>query len=40
MLGYPKWIDEMAADEHFIVKKFDIIKDNMRTLRRPKVPIT
>ena len=29
MLGYPKWIDEMAADEHFIVKKFDIIRDRI-----------
>ena len=32
MLGYPKWIDEMAADEHFIVKKFDIIKDNIEDI--------
>lgn len=32
MLGYPKWIDEMAADEHFIVKKFDIIKDKIEEI--------
>ncbi len=29
MLGYPKWIDEMAADSRFVVKKFDIIKDKI-----------
>jgi len=29
MLGYPKWIDEMALDERFVVKKFDIIKDDI-----------
>lgn len=32
MLGYPKWIDEMAADEHFVVKKFDIIKDDVASI--------
>ena len=36
MLGYPKWIDEMAADEHFIVKKFDIIKDNIEDIAEAK----
>ncbi|WP_271811959.1 NAD-dependent epimerase/dehydratase family protein [Clostridium beijerinckii] len=29
MLGYPKWIDEIAKDEKFDVKKFDIIKDKI-----------
>lgn len=36
MLGYPKWIDEMAADEHFVVKKFDIIKDRIETIEEAK----
>lgn len=29
MLGYPGWLDEMAADEHFEIVKFDIIKDEI-----------
>lgn len=32
MLGYPKWIDEMAADPKFVVKKFDIIKDGIESI--------
>jgi UDP-glucuronate decarboxylase len=36
MLGYPKWIDEMAADAHFIVKKFDIIKDSISDIEEAK----
>lgn len=32
MLGYPKWIDEMAEDSHFVVKKFDIIKDKIESI--------
>lgn len=32
MLGYPKWIDEMATDEHFIVKRFDIIKNRIEEI--------
>ena len=29
MLGYPTWMDEIAADERFRVVKFDIIKDSV-----------
>ena len=29
MLGYPKWLDVIAEDERFIVKKFDIISDDV-----------
>lgn len=30
MLGRPKWLDKIAADERFMVKKFDIIKDQIQ----------
>lgn len=33
MLGYPKWIDEVAADERFIVKKFNIIEDDISDIK-------
>lgn len=33
MLGYPKWIDSIATDKRFVVKKFDIIKDNISDIR-------
>ena len=36
MLGYPKWIDEMNADERFVVKKFDIIKDQIDSIDEAK----
>lgn len=29
MLGYPKWLDGIREDEHFVVKKFDIIRDKI-----------
>lgn len=29
MLGYPKWLDKIAKDKCFTVKKFDIIKDQI-----------
>ena len=29
MLGYPKWLDAIAKDERFEVRKFDIIKDHI-----------
>jgi len=32
MLGYPKWLDEIAQDERFVVKKFDIIKDDIASI--------
>lgn len=32
MLGYPKWIDEMEEDEHFVIKKFDIISDEISSI--------
>ena len=36
MLGYPKWIDEMAEDERFVIKKFDIIKDEIESIEEAK----
>lgn len=36
MLGYPKWIDEMSDDPHFIIKKFDIIKDDIAGIEEAK----
>lgn len=36
MLGYPKWIDEMAKDERFIVKKYDVIKDKIDSITEAK----
>lgn len=30
MLGRPKWLDKIATDERFMVKKFDIIKDQIQ----------
>lgn len=32
MLGYPKWIDEVTADSRFVVKKFDVIKDDIASI--------
>lgn len=32
MLGYPHWLDEIAEDERFLVRKFDIIKDNIASV--------
>ena len=29
MLGYPGWIQEMKTDDRFIIKKFDIITDDI-----------
>lgn len=29
MLGFPKWLDEIARDERFVVKKFDVIRDDI-----------
>lgn len=31
MLGYPKWLDEIAQDDHFVIEKFDIITDKIET---------
>ncbi len=36
MLGYPKWLNEIAEDERFIVKKFDIIKDKIEDISEAK----
>ena len=32
MLGYPGWIQEMNADDRFIIKKFNIITDDIALL--------
>ncbi len=32
MLGYPGWIQEMKADDRFIIKKFDIITDDIASI--------
>ena len=32
MLGYPGWIQEMNADDRFIIKKFDIITDDIASI--------
>ncbi len=32
MLGKPKWMDQFTEDPFFIVKKFDIIKDNIQDI--------
>lgn len=32
MLGYPKWIDSVSEDKRFVVKKFDIIKDEIGSI--------
>ncbi|SFH76434.1 UDP-glucuronate decarboxylase [Selenomonas ruminantium] len=32
MLGEPKWLREIAADQDFIIKKFDIIKDRLEDI--------
>lgn len=32
MLGYPKWIDEMEQDKRFVIKKFDIISDDIASI--------
>lgn len=32
MLGYPKWLNEMAKDERFQIEKFDIIKDKIENV--------
>lgn len=32
MLGYPKWLDKIAENECFEIKKFDIIKDEIDSI--------
>lgn len=32
MLGYPRWMDEIAEDARFHVKEFDIIKDDIANI--------
>lgn len=32
MLGYPKWMDEIASDGRFCVEKFDIISDKIEDI--------
>lgn len=32
ILGKPKWINEMAEDNRFIIRKFDIAKDNIEDI--------
>lgn len=32
MLGYPGWIQEMNADDRFIIKQFDIITDDIASI--------
>jgi UDP-glucuronate decarboxylase len=36
MLGYPKWLDQIAEDPHFLVKKFDIIRDDIASIPEAK----
>ncbi len=36
MMGYPKWIEEMAQDERFIVEKFDVINDDIGKFEEAK----
>lgn len=33
MLGYPQWVDELAVDPRFDIQKFDIIKDDIHTVK-------
>lgn len=36
MLGYPKWLDDIAKDSAFDVEKFDIIKDKIEDIADAK----
>ncbi len=36
MLGKPKWLDNVAGDSRFVVKKFDIIKDKVEDIPEAK----
>lgn len=33
MLGYPKWLEQMAEDERFCIEKFDIIRDDISEVK-------
>lgn len=33
MLGYPKWLDEIAKDQRFEIRKFDIIGDRIEDIQ-------
>ena len=33
MLGRPKWLDNMSSDNRFVIKKFDIISDDINTIK-------